>query len=260
MSKSELIARMDADDRMKPERLKLQVEYLQEMTDIGLVSSKVVHIPQEGHDARGYSSYITWMNEIKSFKEISTNRFIESPLAHPSVMFRKELISLYGNYENGNFPEDYELWLRLLDHGVKIGKVNACLLEWRDSPGRLSRIDSRYKLKAFQVLKAKYVSRWLRKELPEGLNIHGWGAGEVAMQQITCLEEYGISLECIYDINLKKTRAPNSLADVRHIEEIPKAGEIFLIVLIGAHGVRSKIVSFLSKRGYLPMKHYLLIA
>lgn len=260
LSTADFIARMDADDRMKTERLRLQIEYLQEMQDVGLVSSKVVHIPEEGYDARGFSSYIDWMNEIKSSNEISINRFIESPLAHPSVMFRKELISKYGNYHNGDFPEDYELWLRLLDNGVKIEKVDACLLEWRDTPRRLSRNDSRYKLESFQMLKAKFVSRWISKEVPKNLSIHGWGAGDVAKQQLKHLEEYGVSLECIYDIDFKKTHDPKLQGYVLHVEEIPEPGEIFLIVLIGAHGVRKKIVSFLSKRGYCAGKNYLLMA
>ena len=45
-------------------------------------------------------------------------------------MFRIGLLG-YGGYKNGDFPEDYELWLRLLDNNVKMFKLDQVLLEWR---------------------------------------------------------------------------------------------------------------------------------
>ena len=123
-STSELIARMDSDDEMHPARLLEQVSFLDNRDDIGLVATMVKHVPSGDHDTRGHQNYVNWTNTIISSRDISTNRFIESPFAHPSVMFRKELISRYGGYQNGDFPEDYELWLRLLRNNVKMEKIN----------------------------------------------------------------------------------------------------------------------------------------
>jgi hypothetical protein len=70
--------------------------------------------------------------------------FLESPLAHPSVMLRRERIIGAGGYRDGAFPEDYELWLRLHRSGHRLAKLKQPLLDWRDEPGRLSRRDPRY--------------------------------------------------------------------------------------------------------------------
>lgn len=67
---------------------------------------------------------------------VALRRFVESPVAHPSVMFRRDLLAQHGGYAAGDFAEDYELWLRWMDAGVRFGKVNAELLVWNDPPAR----------------------------------------------------------------------------------------------------------------------------
>lgn len=49
----------------------------------------------------------------------STLPFVESPLAHPSVMFRRTVVERWGGYDDGEFPEDY-VWLRWLEAGVRM--------------------------------------------------------------------------------------------------------------------------------------------
>ena len=46
-SQSEMIARMDADDIMEPQRLEMQVEHLQKNTHIELVSCQSQHFPNQ---------------------------------------------------------------------------------------------------------------------------------------------------------------------------------------------------------------------
>ena len=148
------VARMDADDRMLPERLRAQVGFMEKNPEVGLVSCKVEYFSSSPNDTRGYESYVDWTNKLLSHKEISVNRFVESPFAHPSVLFRKSLLDKFGPYEDGDFPEDYELWLRLLSHGVRMKKIDKVLLQWRDRPERLSRKCKRYSKDAFQRTKA----------------------------------------------------------------------------------------------------------
>jgi hypothetical protein len=80
--------------------------------------------------SEGYALFVEWQNRLISHEEHFLSRFIESPLAHPSVMFRKNLIEKFGFYHTGTLPEDYELWLRWFDCGAsKIGRKRAALLE-----------------------------------------------------------------------------------------------------------------------------------
>ena len=54
-------------------------------------------------------------------------------------MFRRELVERWGGYVDGDFPEDYDLWLRWLEAGVRMDKLPDTLLIWNDSATRLSR-------------------------------------------------------------------------------------------------------------------------
>ena len=252
-----LIARMDADDIMHPKRLLLQVERLEKKKELGLISCLVNHVAIGDHDTRGYRKYVYWINQICSPHEISLNRFIESPIAHPSVVFRRELVSKCGEYKKDGFPEDYELWLRLLDKGVEMEKVKEYLIDWRDSKKRVSRTGSNYKLDAFQNLKSIYLKKWIEKNVPSNKSIQVWGAGKFAKQQIKYLKRIGISIDCIYDIDSKKIV---NREKILHINQIPNPDQNFILCLIGKNGARGKIAEFLSKKGYIIEKDFIFAA
>lgn len=256
-ARTQLIARMDADDIMHPQRLFLQVERLERKEELGLISCLVNHVPIGDHDTRGYQKYVNWINKICSTHEISLNRFIESPFAHPSVMFRRELVSAYGGYRKGDFPEDYELWLRFLNKGVQMEKVNNYLLDWRDSKQRTSRTGSNYKLGSFQNVKSIYLKEWIDEMVPANKSVHAWGAGKFAKQQIKYLNKIGISVDCSYDIDPKKIIKGEK---VFHINKIPKPEHCFIICLVGKDDTRGKITEFLSKKGYIIEKDFIFAA
>ncbi len=140
-AEGDYIARMDADDLCHPERIELQASFLDAFPDIGIVGCKVAFGGDREQQA-GYAAHVDWMNTLIDPDEIALNRFVESPFAHPSVMFRRDLFEQFGAYRNGPFPEDYELWLRWMANGVKAGKVDQELVTWNDPPDRLSRTDA----------------------------------------------------------------------------------------------------------------------
>src|SRR5690606_5954977 len=130
-ARGRLIARLDADDEMLPRRLEAQVALLDERPDVG-VASGLVEFGGDPRRALGYALHVEWLNSLVEPDDIALNRFIESPVAHPSVMFRRELIERHGGYLDNDEPEDYELWLRLMDAGVRFAKVQEVLLRWND--------------------------------------------------------------------------------------------------------------------------------
>ena len=140
-ARGEFIARLDADDWMPPERLWRQLEFFESHPHLGVVSCRVRHGGDQTAQA-GYAAHVAWINSLLTPEDLALRRFVESPVAHPSVMFRRALLQQRGGYESGDFPEDYELWLRWMDAGVQFGKVDAELLLWNDVPTRLSRSPS----------------------------------------------------------------------------------------------------------------------
>jgi glycosyltransferase involved in cell wall biosynthesis len=133
-----LIARMDADDRMHPRRLAHQLQAFQERPALHLLGTRVRLFPEERIQG-GYREYVRWQNRCVEPADIAQNIYVESPFAHPSVMFRKDSVMSLGGYRGNNFPEDYDLWLRMHHAGLTMAKLPEVLLEWRESENRLSR-------------------------------------------------------------------------------------------------------------------------
>jgi glycosyltransferase involved in cell wall biosynthesis len=126
-----LIARMDADDIAHPERLAQQVAYMDEHPEIGVLGTRTSFFSTV-NEHRGMQAFVEWQNAILSPHEHYTKRFVDAPLAHPSVMFRRELVARHGGYSTEPLPEDHELWMRWMDAGVRFAKLPRCC-----SPGTI---------------------------------------------------------------------------------------------------------------------------
>lgn len=102
-SKGDFIARMDADDIMYPDRLKIELSFLIEHQHYDLVSGGIVSIDHKNNviGMRAVNKLITINKDSGSY-----------PIVHPTVMARKDwyLRNLYSlDYPRA---EDYELWCR----------------------------------------------------------------------------------------------------------------------------------------------------
>lgn len=192
-----LVARMDADDRVHPERLARQVEMLEADPGLAVCASLVEGFPA-AQVREGFRIYIDWLNHLVSHEAITREIFIESPLAHPSVAFRKRWVEKVGGYQEHGWPEDYDLWLRLHLAGARFAKVPEILLYWREHPQRLTRTDSRYSVENFLRAKAHYL--W-RGPLAKHDSVIVWGAGQMGRRLAKHLEREGAPLRAFVDID-----------------------------------------------------------
>ncbi len=195
-----LVARMDADDVSHPNRLQLQFEVLDESPEIGVVSCHVRHYPHSGV-GEGFKIYEAWLNALVEHEAMARERFIESPLAHPSVMVRSELLYQAGGYCDHDWPEDYDLWLRLFGAGVRFAKIPKPLFFWREHPRRLSRNHTRYTTDAFLRCKAHYL---LDGPLAGVDRVVVWGAGRTGRRISRYLMAGGAPVEAFVDIDPRK--------------------------------------------------------
>jgi len=261
VSRSPLVARMDGDDKMMPSRLQKQCSFLKENPGVGLVSSQVTYrsVTQE-ISTSGFMHYVEWSNDVLTEEEIELSQFEESPVVHPSVMFRKDVIIKKGGYHKGPFPEDYELWLRCLSMGVTFHKIQERLLEWVDSGKRASRMQPQYSRDAFQFTKALYLGSWLSRKGIVGKSLSAWGAGKVARNQATFLSQNDLHIERFYDIDPAKIGRSIEGAPVVSIVNIYPRDQEFLLILSGARSIKPKIKTFLNERKLIRGKHYLFLA
>lgn len=250
------IARMDGDDRMHPGRLAEQYGFARRHPDLGVVSCLVGYVG----DAAGYAAHVDWLNAQTSPADMALRRFVEAPVAHPSVMFRRDLIERHGGYRDGDFPEDYELWLRWLDAGVRFGKVPVRLLEWHDSPGRTSRCDPRYAVERFAEIKCRYLARWLREHVAPERRLWLWGAGRITRRRFDPLEHEGLRFTGFIDIDPRKSGRHRDGRPVVLADQLPDRRESFVLAGVASRGAREAIAAHLTARGWVEGTDFLMVA
>ena len=104
-SKGIFIARMDADDVSKKNRLLIQKKFLEKNTKFSLVGSNAVYLNKK-------EKILKKTNLPLNDKEIKNTLFIRNPIIHSSILVRKKFF--LKNLYNSNFTkcQDYELWIR----------------------------------------------------------------------------------------------------------------------------------------------------
>jgi glycosyltransferase involved in cell wall biosynthesis len=111
MTKSEYIARQDADDISEPTRLEKQVNFLESHKNVVMAgcSMKVVDMS---------SAIMHEHRVLLNNPELKQELLMRSPFAHGSVMMRKDAVIKAGGYRKDEWPaEDYGLWLRMAEFG-----------------------------------------------------------------------------------------------------------------------------------------------
>lgn len=255
----EFVARMDADDECASDRLEKQVAFLQAHPDVGVVGSRVAF----GGDraaAEGYALHVDWVNSLLTPEEIHLNRFVESPFAHPSVMFRRALVHEHGVYRDGDFPEDYELWLRWMDAGVQMAKLPESLVIWNDPPDRASRTDPRYSPEAFYRLKAFWLAEWLKREVEAPREVWVWGAGRPTRQRAAHLTGHGVRIAGYIDVDEKKTGRKVGGVPVVGPGQLPAREQAFVLGYVGTRGARDLIRAQLVGAGRREGRDFLMCA
>jgi len=247
-AKGSFIVRMDSDDTSYADRLELQLAAFVDDPALEVVSGLVTYEGPEQH--QGFRVYVDWLNTVRSPEEIRLNQFVEFPLVNPSLMVRKSVFETHGLFEDGDFPEDYELFLRLQQSGVKMAKVSTPVLKWMDSNERLTRTDPRYAVDAFFKIKARYLANWLEKNIPHHPHILVWGAGRLSRKRSSYLLQYGIEIEGYIDVKKQK--------GIIHYQDVANHLPSFIVSYVTNRGARDQIRTFLVSMGLEEGKQFIL--
>ena len=123
----EFIARMDADDISMSDRIEKQVSYLIQKPDVSVVGSFIECIDETGNQKANWNDDRNAIN----WKTIKATLPWKSCLAHPTVVFRKNIFDKYKYNESQHHSQDWDLWLQLAADNVIIEKINEPLLQYR---------------------------------------------------------------------------------------------------------------------------------
>ena len=123
MARGKYIARMDSDDLSSPDRLKIQVDFLEAHPEIDLVSV--------GMQLFGAKEEI-WIRE-RNPEKVKINALFHSPILHASSMWRKDSFENNGlRFRQEMVPsEDYDLWTRAMVKGLKLVNLPQVLYKYR---------------------------------------------------------------------------------------------------------------------------------
>jgi hypothetical protein len=247
-----LVARMDADDVAHPERLAVQRALLEEAPALAAAGTRVRLFPRAAVRS-GMARYVAWLNGLVTPALVRRDLFVEAPLVHPSAMIRRGPLEEAGGWRDGDFPEDYELWLRLAAEGHALTNVPRTLLAWRESPGRATRTDPRYALARHLALKARFLARG---PLAGRREIAVWGAGDTGKALCDALAPLGIRPALFVEVDAKKIGRLVRGAPVVGYRDVAQARGLPLVVAVGAAGARELIRAELVAAGFLETRDF----
>lgn len=120
----ELVVRMDTDDICLPNRFKKQIDCFSSDNTLDIIGSYATLI-----DENGILGNIRKMPT--THKDIYNNLFT-CPFIHPSIMYKKSLITNVGGYNiNLTRRQDYDLWFKCAKVGMKFYNIPEPLILYR---------------------------------------------------------------------------------------------------------------------------------
>jgi glycosyltransferase involved in cell wall biosynthesis len=254
-----LVARFDADDVMRRARLARQCAALDADAELVGVGCHV-HLFPRRELTDGLLRYGAWLNSLASAEDVRRDAFVECPLAHPTLVLRRDVLVALGGYRERGWAEDYDLVLRLLGRGHPLGVVPEKLVAWRDGPGRLSRTSPAYAQSAFTACKAEFLARsFLAGRARYAL----WGYGGTGRALARALAAHGKQLGCVIELHPRRVGqrihgapvvAPEALRSDAGARALP------LLVSVAGAGPRAEIRAALAALGYAELRDFLCAA
>lgn len=157
-AKGEYIARMDADDISTPERFEKQISFL--------TCNPIIGICGTGIKTFGRIERVILNPE----KMTDMCIFLDSPIAHPTVMFRREILKGGGYDETFKVSQDYALWARLYKEGHQFYNIQEVLLHYRNSDIQISSSKKILQQTAAKSIRRELLSYELNKRKLNNIN------------------------------------------------------------------------------------------
>jgi len=250
-----LIARFDADDLMSRRRLELQRLALEQSPTLAAVGSHVRLFPRAVLRERRLG-YEHWLRSISTPERLQREAFVECPVAHPTLLIRRTVLLELG-YRDCGWPEDYDLVLRMLQTGRRIGIVPRRLLHWRDSAARLSRTSERYSIAAFVECKAEFLANGFLAASDRYLL---WGFGDTGKALSNALARRGKHPDAIIELHPRRLGQLIRGVPVVAPNALPGMSPRPLIVSVSGLGPRTEIRHALSAMGFSELRDYVCAA
>jgi glycosyltransferase involved in cell wall biosynthesis len=245
LCRAPLVARMDADDLMHRERLAAQSEMLSREPDLAGVGCHVRIFPRRGL-SQGMRAYERWLCTVAGADDVRREAFVECPLVHPSLLLRRDVLRAFG-YRDAGWPEDYDLVLRLLARGHRLGVVPRRLLGWRDSSARLTRTGDAYRFARIVACKAFFLADTV---LAGREHYVLWGHGPTARTLRRALEKHGRRPAFIVETHPRRIGRTIRGAAVIAPAELARIPRLPLVAAVSGPRPRDQIRAWVRQYGW----------
>lgn len=147
------IARMDGDDISFPTRIEKEVDFLESHKDVYVVGGQINIIDENG-TVKSSRRYPQDGVRLYLFSAV------RNPLAHPTVMMRRELVDKGFRYdEKLKMSEDLDLWLRVLNQSYKIANIPETVLNYRVASNFIEKRSNRTQVEYMANVRRKNFDR-----------------------------------------------------------------------------------------------------
>ena len=149
IAKGDYVARQDQDDISYPDRLMLQIEYL-ENNDVDLVDTNFIFIDENDKYLQDYEKRYFSPDET-----LSHLFFYE--MVHASIMCKRSLFTKYNIQYRKRPTEDYDLFIRLAKAGMRAGRLDQKLIKQRKHPNSMCGSDWDNIKKDIDIMRNEFV-------------------------------------------------------------------------------------------------------
>jgi glycosyltransferase involved in cell wall biosynthesis len=135
--RAEIVARMDADDIMLPERLARQLAYLRDHPEVDLLGAQMQTFDDATGRVLGRTAHapVITRDVVRRQVEAGSVWFLN----HPTVMFRKASLERIGGYpEQYESVDDLACWFNAYRAGLVIHNLPEILLHYRCHPAQVT--------------------------------------------------------------------------------------------------------------------------
>lgn len=149
LAKGQWVARMDADDISLPDRIAMQLSWL-DATNADVCGGWVRLFGASNWRTRRYE---------KNDDSIKLQLCFRTAFAHPAVMIRTSLVKKIPYNENVQRGQDYDLWVRFALAGARMTNLQHNVLRYRIHPFQVEKIHWHDTLAHYEIVQQKYVEK-----------------------------------------------------------------------------------------------------
>lgn len=161
---NEYVARMDTDDIACPDRCERQLSYMLQ-NNLSLCSGTIAEFYDDPNRITSLRRLPEGHDALVQFAKR------RNPMNHPCTMFQKTSVEAVGGYRNMMLFEDYDLWVRMIQNGAKLGNCPWVLTLMRTGAGMYGRRGGRdYCRCIFRFFDSLYKNKFItRREFLENV-------------------------------------------------------------------------------------------